>query len=329
MVELSGPSPSTDARPQGETVRDGLAPLRPPKLVLTETGHVGQALRAARESLGLDVEDIALVTRVRAPHLAALEAFELDRLPARPFATGYIRAYAMALGLDSEMVVARFRSEAPPEDTALRAPAGVLFDKQRRFRGLAALAGLLIGAVVGWNLLVHAKAPAGRAPRVEAAPGLPSPKPASADPVQLGAPLPAPPEATTPPAYETPGLVASAEEDGSRAAAAARIAATAASAQRPGRPLGAPFTPQGAVYGAPRGGGVVLQALEPTSLVVRGPGGVVYFARQLAAGEAWRAPDLAGLTADVGNPADMEAYVAGRARGPLVQPLTPLAKLTD
>ena len=79
---------------------------------------------APRESLDLAIEDIAQATRVRAAHVAALEAFDLDKLPARPFAIGYVRAYALALGLDADAVVARFRAEAPDLDTGLRAPRG-------------------------------------------------------------------------------------------------------------------------------------------------------------------------------------------------------------
>jgi transcriptional regulator with XRE-family HTH domain len=310
---------------------DGLAPLRPAKLVLARDGTVGEALRLARESLGLAVEDIALVTRVRAQHLAALEAFELERLPARPFAVGYLRAYAQALGLDPEAVVARFRAEAPREDTALRAPGGAPFEGSRHLRGLAVAAGVVIAGVLAWNLLLHAKAKASLArpaAAARAAPAEPAPGPAV-----LGVPLPAPPEATTPPAYETPGLAASVARSGSpdAAAAAAKLAsaASAGPASLTG-PIGARFASAGAVYGAASGGsGVVLQARRSISLVVRGPGGVVYFARQLAPGEAWRAPAIGGLTVDVSDPAATEVFVAGLSKGPLAQAQTPLARIAD
>jgi hypothetical protein len=64
------------------------------------------------------------------------------------------------------------------------------------------------------------------------------------------------------------------------------------------------------------------------SLVVRGPGGAVSFARQLGAGEAWRAPATPGLVADVDVPAAVEIYVQGRAVGPLTETQTPLSSLT-
>jgi hypothetical protein len=40
---------------------------------------------------------------------------------------------------------------------------------------------------------------------------------------------------------------------------------------------------------------VTLQAIKSASLIVRGADGSVYFARQLRAGEAYRAPQLGGL----------------------------------
>jgi hypothetical protein len=73
---------------------------------------------------------------------------------------------------------------------------------------------------------------------------------------------------------------------------------------------------------------LVLQARKATSLVVRGDGGIL-FARQMAAGEAWRAPELAGLVADVGNPASMEIFVDGLSRGDLSQSRTSLDSLPE
>ncbi len=322
-------SPSGDARSELDAARDGLAPLRPAKVVLDQKGNVGEALRGAREALGLAVEDIALVTRVRAQHLDALESFELERLPARPFAVGYLRAYALALGLDPETVVARFRAEAPREDTTLRAPGGARLEDRRHFRGLAVAAALVIGGVLAWNLVMHAKAKASLAH--PAPPARQVPIAPLQGPAVLGAPLPAPPEATTPAAYETPGLVEAVAKSGSpdAAAAAAKLAAAAPDVKPITGPIGARFSPAGQVYGAAKGDGVILQARRSLSLVVRGPGGVVYFARQLAAGEAWRAPAVSGLTADVSDPAATEVFVHGLSAGPLVSAQTPLARLAD
>ena len=297
-------------------VHDDLAPLRPAKIVLAQGGHVGAALRTAREALGLAVEDIALATRVRAAQITALEGFDLDALPSRPFAVGFVRAYARSLGLEPEAVVARFRAEAPQVDDALRPPGGLHLQGRHRFGWIAFLAVLVVGAVMTWNIARRA----GAAPRHPNAAAVRAPAPrlsAIAGPAHLGAPLPAPAEATAPPAYETPGLPAAAPINGAVAGAPATV-----------ETVGKPFVAAGTIYGATgTGSAITLQARKPISLIVRGTGGAVYFARQLAAGEAWRAPAMAGLTVDVSEPASVEVYAGGVFRGPLTQARTPLSDL--
>ena len=62
---------------------------------------------------------------------------------------------------------------------------------------------------------------------------------------------------------------------------------------------------------------VTVQAIKAGALIVRGQDGSVYFARQLAKGEAYRVPNLAGLTLDVSSPQDFQVFVAGQSRGVL------------
>ncbi|MEO8926668.1 MAG: helix-turn-helix domain-containing protein [Caulobacteraceae bacterium] len=299
-----------------QSLNDDLAPLRPTQVVLNQEGCVGAALRAARESLGLGIDDIAQATRVRAAHIAALEAFDLDLLPSRPFAVGFVRAYARSLGLEPEAVVARFRAEAPRIDDHLRAPGGLHLQRHRRFGSVAVLVALVLGAVVTWNIARRAGDPRRHAGAIAARTHIAAPRtPPISGPAHLGAPLPPPTEAAAPPAYETPGLATAPATD--RAAVAAET-------------LGKPFVAAGAIYGAPPGGsGVILQATKSTALIVRGQGGAVYFARQLAAGEAWKAPAMAGLIVDAGNPASVEVFAGGVSRGPLTDAQTPLARLGD
>jgi cytoskeleton protein RodZ len=271
-----------------------------------------------------------MATHVRAPSIAAIETMSLDALPSRPFAVGYVKAYARALGLDQDAVVARFRREAPGEEHALRAPLGVRLRRSTGVRRLALALLIVSAALAGWNLMVRLRAapprPPASAPRLAQKAG-PLPGPAV-----LGPPLPAPPEATTPPPYETPGLAAATAETGPDAAAAAtaRIAAEAEAA-RPTNPIavGTPLVAHGQIYGAAAGAasGVILQAIRPLTLVVRN-GGQVIFAQALSAGEAWRAPAQAGLVADVDDPAAMEVYVGGKAIGPLSASQTAVSSLT-
>jgi hypothetical protein len=304
---------------------DDLASARPVPLELDPELGLGAALAAARRSLGLGIEDITRITRVRAPYIAAIEAFDLAALPSRPFVIGFVRAYGRALGLDSEAVVARFRVEAPDPEACLQAPVTIDRQKSWASRLVALGAGVIIVSVVGWNLWRHARA---EGPRSFASAPL---APASAGglrAVTLGAPLPTPPEASAPPAYQTPGLSTDAVAGVGQGAEPAESSAGAAASG----PVteGAPFQAQGAVYGAASAGaGVILQARAPTALIVRGPDGAVVFARELAKGEAWRAPATLGLTANVDSPAAMEVFVGGVARGVLTDARTSLAHITD
>jgi hypothetical protein len=311
--------PPQPAKSQRATDRDELASLRPAPLSLRPDVPIGEALRLARESVAMEAEDIALATRVRPDFIAAIEALDLEALPARPFAIGYVRAYARALGLDPDAVVARFRADVPREDMALPTPIGDDVRPRHRYAGQVLATAGLVGAVLAWNVLVHVRAHPNHAPSQAARLAVRAP----VGPMVLGPPLPAPPEATTPPPYETPGLVKAAGEldpaggPGDPSALAELV------------PAGAPFVAHGQVFGAVAGSSaIVLQAVRPASLVVRGPGGAVYFARQLAVGQAWRAPDIAGLTVDVDVSRAMEFYVQGVAAGAVPPGPAPLASLT-
>jgi transcriptional regulator with XRE-family HTH domain len=291
---------------------------------LDRTLSLGQALRVLREEAGLTVADIALATRVRPVHVEAIERLDLEALPSRPFTVGYVRAYANLLGVDEAEALGRLRTEAPEEDTALRAPGGMSTAAPRRFGWLAAWALFAMLALAGWNVSRHTAADHRRGPpRVAARPAI-GMRAADLGPTHLGLPLPAPPEAATPAVYETPGLAAAAGGGQAKGDVDSHTGAAAAPTAAP-TPPGAPFVATAAVYGpAAPASGIVFQARRATPLVVRGAGGAVYFARQLSAGEAWRAPTTPGLIVDVGNPASVEVFVAGFSRGVLSEAQTPV-----
>lgn len=72
---------------------------------------VGESLRAAREAAGLDLKQLALRTRVTLRHLEALEAGDYSALPGRPYAIGFSRSYARAVGLDDSAIADAVRAE--------------------------------------------------------------------------------------------------------------------------------------------------------------------------------------------------------------------------
>lgn len=318
MLNLRAPSaPPLDA----PTAPDGPPPPLDP-LLAHET--LGEALKAARHDRGLTLVEVAERTRVRRAYLEAIEEMRLDALPSRPFTIGYIRAYATDLGLDPDLAIERFKSDEPVLEEALRAPVGMIEEKDPRVAAFLIGALVIIAAIVLWNVaqraMMAAAPPPPLAPATQTAKALAQLKGGT---MELGYPLPAPVESTTPPPYETPGLAAATGLPADPSTPP--VPATAPT--RLGEPppvdlasLPTTFTPNGRVYdsGNPRQASVVtVQAIKAGALIVRGPDGSVYFARQLAKGEAYRVPQLAGLTLDVSAPHDFQVFVAGQSKGVL------------
>jgi cytoskeleton protein RodZ len=292
---------------------------------ITDAPTLGDGLRLAREASGLSLAELAAQTRVHHRYLTALEQNDHANLPSRVFAIGHVRAYAAALGLDEHLAVDRFKREAPDETAILQPPTGAAFDEVKRQspRLIAACLAVVV-AVVGWNVfqrvsLMQAAAPSSIAQTPESwslgtVPGV----------MRLGAPRPAPPDQTVPALYITPGLEAQlAGIDPDDAEAVAALGAAAA-------PVQAAFNPRGAIYGErPAATQVVIQARKAASLVVRMGDGRVLFARQLAAGEAWRAPAGVTATVDASEPGAFDVYLNGEHGGALPGVLTPLSQLNN
>ena len=292
----------------------------PPANALLAHETLGAALRAARIGLGRTVQDVADDTRVRRVYLEAIEEMRLEALPSRPFAMGYIRAFATSLGLDPDVAIERFKTDDPVLDEPLQAPVGMPDERDPRVAAFLIGALVIISAIVLWNVAQRAMTanapPSSLTPKAATAKALASVKTGV---MELGYPLPAPVESTTPPAYETPGLAASMGlKTDLPAGGATSTAGTAPTVDLASLPQ--TFTPQGKIYdaGTPQQASVViLQALKPVSLIIRGTDGSVYFARQFAKGEAFRVPKLPGLTLDVSRADDIQVFVSGRSRGVL------------
>ena len=299
---------------------------------------IGAALRAARLFRGMTTRDVADATRIRQSYIEGLEDLRLDELPSRPFMIGYVRAYANLLGLDGEAAVGRFKNDVPDDSEPLRAPIGVRSQSDPRM-GLILVGGLLVVGAIGlWN--VAQRAMSKDAPPVQVAqtaPRAPAGSGSGNGSVSLGAPLPAPVESTTPEPYKTPGLDDAAANGGSADAASAASKARATALAESGgvidaahvAALGSPFKSRGVIYGAAAAdsSGLILLARKPASLTVRGADGSIYFSRWMAAGEAFRAPRSAGLTADVSDPTQFDVYTGGVLTGRLTAFQTALGRL--
>ena len=90
-----------------EEVRSKRASLK-----AADFNSAGDMLRAAREALDLSLEDVSTATNIKIAHLQSIEAMALDQLPAAPYTTGFVKAYATHVELPVDLLVARFRDEA-------------------------------------------------------------------------------------------------------------------------------------------------------------------------------------------------------------------------
>lgn len=72
---------------------------------------VGERLRAAREKMGLTLEDLAAQTRIPQRHLESIERADWDALPAPTYTTGFAKSYASAVRLDRTEIGDQLRAE--------------------------------------------------------------------------------------------------------------------------------------------------------------------------------------------------------------------------
>ncbi|EUK17497.1 helix-turn-helix domain-containing protein [Commensalibacter papalotli (ex Servin-Garciduenas et al. 2014)] len=114
--------------------------------------NIGDMLKNRREELGLSLDEASQRLRIRLIFLKALEDGRIDQLPGVAYASGFLRAYAELLNLDSDALVKRFRqeSQANAEKPKLMFPAPV--PQSGIPAGVIVFFSLLImvGAYIGW-----------------------------------------------------------------------------------------------------------------------------------------------------------------------------------
>lgn len=72
---------------------------------------VGEKLRAARLSQGLELAQVAQTTRIPQRHLETIEESNFGALPSHTYAMGFTKAYARAVGLDEVAIARDLRAE--------------------------------------------------------------------------------------------------------------------------------------------------------------------------------------------------------------------------
>lgn len=334
----SGPAAALEAEP---------APARPKHTI-------GALLRETRESYGGDVERIANALRIRAQYLVAIEEGRYDRLPAPVYALGFVRAYAVHLGLDGEEAVRRFKQEASgfeiSRDLVFPVPLGERGIPHGRILAAAVL--LLLAAYGAWYYLSSGGRT--RPERVSAVPAalLPSPAPSTNAPAptttsgptppvtqsatsNAATPAPAPPAMTAPPPSGPAASTEVPSPPGPKPGAAPVLTPP------PGMPSPTPRTeaspptqtaalPGGSAAGVTPGPGdthvfgvtdapvrIVIRAKADCWVKVRDQNGSTVFQHLLKAGDTYRVPDQPGLDLYAGNASGLTVAVDGQSAPPL------------
>jgi len=129
--------------------RDGVLPID-----AIPAPALGEMLRVARERKGVDIYRAERDTKIRAKHLDALEAGDYGDLPGAVYTKGFLRNYAVYLGLDPDEMLGRWRAET----AGLRRAEAVTVAPPRPLaaprRGLTLTRGIIVSALL--SLLVIA-----------------------------------------------------------------------------------------------------------------------------------------------------------------------------
>jgi cytoskeleton protein RodZ len=154
--------------------------------IATVSTGIGDTLRVAREEQGRTLEDAARTLRVRTDYLRALEDERFDVFGGDIYAKGFLRNYAVELGLDPQPLLDTYRREVGHDDVhATQLVGGVAAPKAPRSAPPPWIAWLLVAVVVLAVLAFIGGALNGRSPEVATdEPAGPPPAPAPSEPAQ-------------------------------------------------------------------------------------------------------------------------------------------------
>lgn len=177
--------------------------------------EIGRKLKTAREAKGIGMGELSANIRIHQNYLHAIETGELEKLPAFTFLRGFLRNYAVAVGLNDTEILADFKAMVEvynPGPMPLEPPAEVAPQPMVTFSPGKALLVVAIVAMIGWALYLivqvatapdagvsNAENPAAPGTAAEQGPASPAGQPPSAAPLQPNAPaVPGAPQAALP-----------------------------------------------------------------------------------------------------------------------------------
>lgn len=119
---------------------------------------IGQVLKHEREERRLSIEEVSSTTRIPRRALESLEEDRFEDLPSGVFVRGFIKAYASAVDIDADDVLARFDRQSPKT----LPPAPLASVRSRRGYGaiLLAIAMAALFAIIVATFALMRRAPA-------------------------------------------------------------------------------------------------------------------------------------------------------------------------
>ena len=118
-----------------------------PSLSAAPAPSLPERLLTARERKGVDLYRAERDTKIRARYLAALERGDWRELPGAVYTKGFLRNYALYLGLDPDDILVQWRAERgdnPPSEPVIVVPRGIAAPRQ----GITLSPGLFVAALL-------------------------------------------------------------------------------------------------------------------------------------------------------------------------------------
>jgi hypothetical protein len=117
--------------------------------------RVGDELRTRREELDYSLHKVEVATKIRGRYLRAIEASDFANLPNDVYSRGFVKQYALFLGLPAAEYIKRYLQERAGEVTPIKQvkPRALDFRLGATSRWVASLAALAVLAVIVGYLL--------------------------------------------------------------------------------------------------------------------------------------------------------------------------------
>lgn len=126
---------------------DNEKPATPPPSKQDVMREIGKALAERRKTRALTIEKVGQILKIRVPYLKAMEMGDWGELPGEVYARGFVKRYAVFLGMDAEKLMAPYVKEAEENVEGQEGPQGAA-------PGSDASKGIMIGVGIAAIFLI-------------------------------------------------------------------------------------------------------------------------------------------------------------------------------